>query len=71
MVSISTYITNFSVGGIKNLKEKVSLQFYKKTLDKKINLQNTNIKAIYGCNGAWKSAVIHALKIYTDTIKHK
>jgi hypothetical protein len=71
MASISTYITNFSVSGIKNLKEKVSLQFYKKTLDKKINLQNTNIKAIYGCNGAGKSAIIHALKIYTDIIKNK
>lgn len=57
-----------SVAGIKNIKEKVRLDFYKKTVDKNFDPDKYRIKAIYGENGSGKSAIITAVKIFQDLI---
>lgn len=60
------YLLNMSVAGIKNIKEKVRLDFYKKTVDKNFDPDKYRIKAIYGENGSGKSAIITAVKIFQD-----
>ncbi len=62
------YLLNMSVAGVKNLKEEVRLDFYKKTIDKNFNPDKYRIKAIYGENGSGKSAIITAVKIFQDLI---
>ncbi len=60
------YLLNITVSGVKNIKEEVRLNFYKKTIDKKFNPKKYRIKAIYGENGSGKSAMITAVKIFHD-----
>ena len=62
------YLLNIGVSGIKNIKEEVRLNFYKKTVDKNFNPEKYRIKAIYGENGSGKSAIITAVKIFQDLI---
>lgn len=62
------YLLNMCVAGIKNIKEKVRLDFYKKTVDKNFDPDKYRIKAIYGENGSGKSAIITAVKIFQDLI---
>lgn len=60
------YLLNVSIAGIKCIKEKIRLDFYKKTVDKKFNPDRYRVKAIYGENGSGKSAIITAIKIFQD-----
>lgn len=62
------YLLNISVSGIKNIKEEVRLDFYKKTIDKNFDSKKYRIKAIYGENGSGKSALITAVKIFQNLI---
>lgn len=62
------YLLSMSVAGIKNIKEKIRLDFYKKTVDKNFDPDKYRIKAIYGENGSGKSAIITAVKIFQDVI---
>ncbi len=62
------YLLNISVSGIKNIKEEVRLDFYKKTVDKDFNPDRYRIKAIYGENGSGKSAIITSVKIFQDLL---
>lgn len=62
------YLLNVSVSGIKCIKEEVRLDFYKKTVDKNFNPERYRVKAIYGENGAGKSALVTAVKILQDLI---
>lgn len=64
------YLLNIAVSGIKNIKEEVCLNFYKKTIDKNFNPEKYRVKAIYGENGSGKSAIITAVKIFQDLIFH-
>ena len=60
------YLLNLTVSGIKCIKDKVRLDFYKKTINNDFNPEKYKVKAIYGENGAGKSAIITAVKIFHD-----
>lgn len=62
------YLLNMTVSGVKNIKQEVCLDFYKKTVDKNFNPEKYRIKAIYGENGSGKSAIITAVKIFRELI---
>lgn len=64
----SYYLLNMDVCGIKNIQKNVHLSFYKKTVDKEFDSKKYRVKAIYGENGAGKSALITAVKIFQDLI---
>lgn len=57
------YLLNYSVKGIKNIDQRVTLSFYKKIISKPFNKKGYNIKAIYGENGSGKSGIITSVKI--------
>ena len=65
---MNIYINHLKLSGIKSIKTPIELSFYNKTITLPINLENTNIKAIYGANGIGKSAIIHGLDIYKSVI---
>ena len=62
------YMLNFSVSGIKNLEKEIKIDFYKKTIDKSFDPRRYNVKAIYGENGAGKTAIVVAVDIFRSLI---
>jgi len=60
----NTYLTRFKFSGVKNIKEEVTLQFYKQTITPQLDSKLAKVKAIYGPNGSGKSAIIHAVSMY-------
>lgn len=62
------YITQLKIKGIKNIEKEITLDFYKKTINKTFDLNNSNIKSIYGENGSGKSGIIHAMDIYKNLV---
>lgn len=62
------YLINYSVKGIKNLDELVSLSFYKKTISGNPETQEYNLKGIYGKNGSGKTAIITSVEVFRNLI---
>ena len=62
------YLLNIKVSGIKNIKKEIQINFYKKTVDRNFDPDRYRVKAIYGENGAGKSALITAVKIFQDLL---
>lgn len=56
------YLINYAVKGIKNIDEWAELSFYKKTISKDFDIRKYNMKAVYGANGAGKSAIISSVQ---------
>lgn len=61
------YLLKVELCGIKNIDKPITLKYYNETL-RNFNPQKSNIKAIYGTNGAGKSATINAIDIYKELI---
>ncbi len=62
------YLTNYTVKGIKNLEQLVSLSFYKKTISRDMDTQEYNIKGIYGMNGSGKSGIVTSVDILKNLL---
>ena len=61
------YLLKAELCGIKNIDKTITLNFYNETL-RNFNPSKSNIKAIYGTNGAGKSAIINAMEIYKELV---
>ena len=46
------YLCELKVNGCKNIDKEIDLKFCNSTIKSKVNFENTNVKAIYGPNGA-------------------
>ncbi len=62
------YLLRFAFNGIKNIENRIELEFYKKTIDKTFDPEKYRVKAIYGENGSGKTAIITAVKIMKELI---
>lgn len=63
------YILKAKIKGIKNINEEIVLNFYKDIVQKSnFNTDNYHVKAIYGSNGAGKTAIMKAIDIYKNII---
>ena len=62
------YLINYSVKGIKTLDQLVSLSFYKKIIPKNPDMQEYNIKGIYGMNGSGKSGIVTSVNILRNIL---
>jgi hypothetical protein len=62
------YLLNYSVKGINAIDKQVSLSFYKKTITKKFDAQEYNIKGIYGINGSGKSGIVTSVEILRNLL---
>ena len=56
------------VNGIKNIEHEIQIDFYKSTLTRILNTSDSHVKAIYGANGAGKTAIIYAVEIYKNLV---
>lgn len=59
------FLLKLEVSGIKNISKPISINLISTSQKKnKITIDNSNVKAIYGENGAGKSALMNAVDIY-------
>lgn len=68
---MKVFLQQFNFSGVKNIKETLTIDFYKKVIPKEIVLQNYNVKALYGANGVGKSAVVLAMSILQGVVLEK
>lgn len=54
------------VNGIKSINKEIELNFYNSTINKTFDSFGSNVKAIYGANGAGKTGIIYAVEIYKN-----
>lgn len=62
------FMLSMTLSGIKNIEKELRIEFYKKTVDKDFNPSKFKIKAIYGENGAGKTAIIMAVSILKNIV---
>lgn len=62
------FLLSLELCGIKNIEKSITFHFYKKTISNDFDQQNYCVKAIYGENGAGKTAVITAVSILRELI---
>ncbi len=58
------FLLKMRVNGIKNIDKEIELNFYNSTVNKIFDSFNSNVKSIYGTNGAGKTGIIYAVEIY-------
>ncbi len=60
------FLLKMRVNGIKSINKEIELNFYNSTVNKTFDSFNSNVKAIYGTNGAGKTGIIYAVEIYKN-----
>ncbi len=65
--SMNFLLCSSKIRGIKNIENEISLSFTNKILNKG-SFEKNYVKAIYGTNGAGKSAIVHAYDIYRNIV---
>lgn len=66
------FLLNLKIQGIKNIEKEIELQFYKKGVSQNdFDTTDYNVKAIYGENGAGKTAIITAVQTLIQLIRNK
>lgn len=64
---MKNYLLRIETYGIKNIKDKVSINFNNETI-KLVKEKNKSVKAIFGLNGSGKSALINSIKFYKKIV---
>src|SRR5690554_5202238 len=70
VIEMKVFLKELTFSGIKNIKEKLTISFGKKNVQRKEELSDYNIKSIYGPNGAGKTAIVHALYIFKNLMSN-
>ena len=65
------YILRIKICRIKNIESPIEFNFYKKTIENDFDPHNYRIKAIYGENGAGKTAIITAVKMLRNLLTER
>lgn len=68
-VEMKYLLSKMKINGIKNIDKEIIIQFTNSTFKNiKECFQNSHVKAIYGTNGAGKTAIIQAINLYKNII---
>jgi AAA15 family ATPase/GTPase len=68
---MKAYLLRLKTMGLKNLEHEVCLNFADETIPERIEPKNQNVKAIYGLNGAGKTALIASVDLAKKIITEK
>ena len=67
-MKIPVYLLSLTMSGIKNIDKNITLNFYKKTVNKDFDPEQYKVKAIYGENGSGKTAVVLGVQLLKDIL---
>ena len=67
-MKIPVYLLSLTMSGIKNIDKDITLNFYKKTVNKDFDPEQYKVKAIYGENGSGKTAVVLGVQLLKDIL---
>ena len=67
-MKIPVYLLSLTMSGIKNIDKDITLNFYKKTINKDFDPEQYKVKAIYGENGSGKTAVVLGVQLLKDIL---
>ncbi len=62
------YLLSLTLSGIKNIDKEITLNFYKKTVNKDFDPSDYRTKAIYGENGSGKTAIVLGVQLLKDLL---
>lgn len=65
---MKNFLLRMKVNGIKSIDKEIQIDFYKASLSKKFDAQDSHVKAIYGTNGAGKTSIIYAVDLYKKLV---
>lgn len=64
-------LLKLKINGIKGIEKDLNFNFTNNVLNKSFDNSNSHVKAIYGSNGAGKTAVIYAMRMFKQLIQTK
>ena len=67
-MKLPVYLLSLTMSGIKNIDKDITLNFYKKTINKDFDPGQYKVKAIYGENGSGKTAVVLGVQLLKDIL---
>ena len=67
-MKLPVYLLSLTMSGIKNIDKNITLNFYKKTINKYFDPEQYKVKAIYGENGSGKTAVVLGVQLLKDIL---
>ena len=67
-MKLPVYLLSLTMSGIKNIDKDITLNFYKKTVNKDFDPEQYKVKAIYGENGSGKTAVVLGVQLLKDIL---
>ncbi len=62
------FLLKMKINGIKSIDKEIVLELYNSSVGKQFDSFDSHVKAIYGANGAGKTAIIYAVEIYKNLI---
>lgn len=69
--SLKPYLLSLTTQGIKNITKPITIRFYKKKSLKNFNPAYDHVRAIYGTNGAGKTAIMTSVRILQQLLTGK
>ena len=67
-MKLPVYLLSLTMSGIKNIDKDITLNFYKKTVNKDFDPEQYKVKAVYGENGSGKTAVVLGVQLLKDIL---
>ena len=58
------FLLKMKINGIKDIDREVEIKFCNSVLKRKFDPSDSHVKAIYGANGAGKTALVYAVEVY-------
>lgn len=62
------FLLKMKINGIKSIDKEIVLELYNSSVGKQLDTFDSHVKAIYGANGAGKTAIIYAVEIYKNLV---
>lgn len=64
-------LLKLKVNGVKGIEKELEFDFSNSTLTRSFDNSNSHVKALYGSNGAGKTAVIYAMRMFKQLVQTK
>ena len=71
MQDMKFFLCQLTINGCRSINKPIVMKFYNSVVKPNVNLDDTNVKAIFGSNGSGKTAIVAAMAIYKNVVLFK